>query len=219
MALLLAIYLEASIANGEGNYCTPSSCGSIRNISYPFRLKGDPRRCGDHRYELECENNQTTLYYKSSKYYVKEIFYDTNLGAKRYGRIQVVDSSLDWDKCIVPHNPFLNTELCTDAYAWYASDGVCFLNCKVLVNSSRVVDVFPCNNISSFPQVNYALYGHLMASDFPEFCSIEVVVPAHFSDNVSDNLSMFEIYQQLLKGFQLAWYAGPSYCKSSFFLR
>ncbi|KAK7847851.1 hypothetical protein CFP56_006117 [Quercus suber] len=33
------------------------SCGSIPNISFPFRLSTDPENCGDSRYELLCENN------------------------------------------------------------------------------------------------------------------------------------------------------------------
>ncbi|WVY91861.1 hypothetical protein V8G54_037375 [Vigna mungo] len=56
--------------------CPTSSCGQIRNISYPFRLKGDPGQCGDPRYELDCVNNATlilTLF--SEKYLVLEIDY------------------------------------------------------------------------------------------------------------------------------------------------
>ncbi|XP_014502686.2 LEAF RUST 10 DISEASE-RESISTANCE LOCUS RECEPTOR-LIKE PROTEIN KINASE-like 2.8 isoform X2 [Vigna radiata var. radiata] len=56
--------------------CPTSSCGQIRNISYPFRLKGDPGLCGDPRYELDCVNNATLLLtFSSAKYLVREIDY------------------------------------------------------------------------------------------------------------------------------------------------
>ncbi|KAG7980981.1 hypothetical protein I3843_05G209700 [Carya illinoinensis] len=38
----------SSLDDTHDNYsCVPSSCGNISNISYPFRLKGDPPKCGD----------------------------------------------------------------------------------------------------------------------------------------------------------------------------
>ena len=46
------------------------------NISYPFRLKDDPRSCGKREYELACKNNRTILYQYSGKYRVEEINYE-----------------------------------------------------------------------------------------------------------------------------------------------
>ncbi|KAK7827212.1 leaf rust 10 disease-resistance locus receptor-like protein kinase-like 2.4 [Quercus suber] len=66
-----------------------SSCGSIHNISFPFRLKTDPENCGDFRYELSCENNRTVLYISRGKYYVQEISYNYT--------IRIVDSGLHKD--------------------------------------------------------------------------------------------------------------------------
>ncbi|KAG2709267.1 hypothetical protein I3760_05G230400 [Carya illinoinensis] len=40
----------SSLNDTHDNYCAPSSCGNIPNISNPFRLKGDPPKCGDTRY-------------------------------------------------------------------------------------------------------------------------------------------------------------------------
>ncbi|RVW87473.1 Rust resistance kinase Lr10 [Vitis vinifera] len=59
LALFHTFLLAICAANGN-QACRPSSCGDIQNISYPFRLKGDPSWCGDHHYELVCENNHTT---------------------------------------------------------------------------------------------------------------------------------------------------------------
>ncbi|KAJ0096204.1 hypothetical protein Patl1_15136 [Pistacia atlantica] len=55
--------------------CSPS-CGNIKNISYPFRVKGDPARCGSPYFELSCQSNKTILEINSGKYYVKRISYE-----------------------------------------------------------------------------------------------------------------------------------------------
>jgi len=52
-----------------------SSCGNIRNLSYPFRPSTDPNSCGNKKYELTCENNRPALYSKGVKYYVQAIHY------------------------------------------------------------------------------------------------------------------------------------------------
>jgi hypothetical protein len=44
--VVLILVHEASRANdSHDRHCPPSSCGNIDNISYPFRLKGDPPIC------------------------------------------------------------------------------------------------------------------------------------------------------------------------------
>jgi hypothetical protein len=76
LIVVLVLVHEACSANDSHHQsCPPSSCGNIQNISYPFRLEGDPPICGDQRYNLSCENNQTVLYLYAGKYYVQEINY------------------------------------------------------------------------------------------------------------------------------------------------
>ncbi|PQQ00441.1 rust resistance kinase Lr10-like isoform X1 [Prunus yedoensis var. nudiflora] len=77
---LLAITSSSEASNEKtiGRVCPPSSCGSIRNISYPFRLNGDPTNCGVSFYTLSCENNLTILNLYSGKYTVRSINYDNN---------------------------------------------------------------------------------------------------------------------------------------------
>ncbi|KAL6321159.1 hypothetical protein AAG906_012931 [Vitis piasezkii] len=60
LAVFHTFLLAICAANGNQT-CRPSSCGDIQNISYPFRLKGDPPGCGDRDYELVCENNRTMV--------------------------------------------------------------------------------------------------------------------------------------------------------------
>ncbi|KAG7974646.1 hypothetical protein I3843_06G058200 [Carya illinoinensis] len=79
LTLLVALLLLHRICSAKDtHHCAPSSCGDIRNISYPFRLKDDPPNCGDFRYNLSCENNRTVLHLSpGSEFYVKEIDYDS----------------------------------------------------------------------------------------------------------------------------------------------
>ncbi|KAH9792403.1 protein kinase domain-containing protein [Citrus sinensis] len=53
-----------------------SSYGDVKNISYHFRLKGDPAGCGHPELQLPCESNKIILEFNSAKYYVKRISYD-----------------------------------------------------------------------------------------------------------------------------------------------
>ncbi|KAH7571055.1 hypothetical protein JRO89_XS05G0245400 [Xanthoceras sorbifolium] len=81
-----------------------SSCGDIKNISYPFRLKDDPAGCGDHNYELSCQSNKAILELYSGKYHVKRISY---AGWK----ITLVDVDFANGSCSLPHKSLSETEL------------------------------------------------------------------------------------------------------------
>ena len=91
IALVLVHETCSATANAKVNdHCAPSSCGNIHNISFPFRLKNDPEKCGDSRYELSCENNHTLLSLFERRYYVKEINYNNYT-------IRIVDSGIQKD--------------------------------------------------------------------------------------------------------------------------
>jgi hypothetical protein len=79
MVLIVVLVHEACSGNDSDRHsCPPCCCGNIQNIWYPFhQLDGNPPICGDHRYNLSCENNQTVLvlYLYAEKYDVLEIDY------------------------------------------------------------------------------------------------------------------------------------------------
>ncbi|KAG6655713.1 hypothetical protein CIPAW_05G234600 [Carya illinoinensis] len=90
MVLLIAVVVFLHLLP-QDNYCAPSSCGNIPNISFPFRLKSDPLNCGDTRYELLCdENNHTLLSLHGSKYYVSQIDYNNYT-------IRIIDAGIQED--------------------------------------------------------------------------------------------------------------------------
>ncbi|XP_028949959.2 uncharacterized protein [Malus domestica] len=121
MRILIAAFIVISlspktICNAAQQTCTPSSCGHIRNISYPFRLKGDPRHCGDSRFTLSCENNITILSISlSGEYYVRAINYHNQT-------IRVVDPGIDKSNCSSLPRHSLGYSMFTDPYDIYNPD-------------------------------------------------------------------------------------------------
>lgn len=151
-----------------------SSCGDNHNISYPFRLKGDPTGCGDPDYELSCENNKTILEFYSGKYYVKQISYD------KY-TIRVVDVNFANNKsCSLPYGSVTVDEVMSDTrYRGLVSHSyTSFVNCSRTINDIgyRLV---PClsGNLSNV----YAIYGSNM-SDFQDSCTFISMALAAYED-------------------------------------
>ena len=112
--MVLLLLLLRKIHGG----CPPSSCGKITNIKKPFRLKGDPEKCGEKRYELGCDNNVTVLYLYSAKYHVQSINY------KNY-TVRVVDPALQHHNLSSLPLRFLSRSNFSDTYTFkyfYESD-------------------------------------------------------------------------------------------------
>ncbi|KAA8540024.1 hypothetical protein F0562_026716 [Nyssa sinensis] len=214
VALLLALFPEASLSKEENQNCS-SSCGNLRNIRYPFHLKGDPRKCGDRHHELSCENNRTTLYLNSGKYYVEEISY-------KNGSIRLVEADLDQGFCSIPRNslfyynstefPYsmLNPYVAME-YHLYCCNYIYFVSCATRVNSSNHVNFSSCIDSSSSSQRNlYAVVGVSSPMEIHDSCTIHVSYLIRRLE-VSSNLSISDIHQELLWGFNLNWRDYRSY--------
>ncbi|TQD87043.1 hypothetical protein C1H46_027426 [Malus baccata] len=107
--ILFSVLIFLIFINGEARsdkeFCSyASSCGEIRNISYPFRLKGDPSGCGDPDYELSCVNNKTILEISPGKFYVTSISYDDQT-------LRLVDANFADvnDSCSLPSGSVVTT--------------------------------------------------------------------------------------------------------------
>ncbi|CAL9004700.1 unnamed protein product [Prunus brigantina] len=199
-------------------HCEPSVCGEIRNISYPFRLKHDPEKCGDSRYELSCENNLTVLYLYAGKYYVQAINYSNYT-------IRVVDANLHKDNCSsIPHyslsmynfsdgDPYLVSQLRGTGRDFFhdnfeLSKPIIFLTCETLVNSTLYVDTAPCIGSMSSSNSNrhsYVSVGRIKASDFREFCRIELMFMTSSVRTNDMNISYIDIHNEMIYGFELTW--------------
>ncbi|KAG4379262.1 hypothetical protein GLYMA_17G214400v4 [Glycine max] len=109
--LLLLLVQQICATKKQDHGCPLSSCGKITNITYPFRLKGHPKSCGDNRYELACENNVTVLHLYSGKYHVQAINYNNFT-------IRVVDPGVDQQtNCSSLPRYFLSRSNFTDTYS------------------------------------------------------------------------------------------------------
>ncbi|KAF6140839.1 hypothetical protein GIB67_042252 [Kingdonia uniflora] len=209
-------------------HCDPSSCGNLRNISYPFWLKGDPTGCGHPDYELSCENNRTILYLYSGKYYVDSISYANFT-------IQILDPGLLSDNCSpLPHYS-LTTQNFSQSYYNYDSYDysydysnepyqlpgmflyaqLVFVSCPFQVESQQYVNFTPCiNSTNSSAMYSYAVSGDMKPSDLKDSCRIDLAVAVssdifHYNTRrkgiFRNNMTFYKLHQRLLMGVELEW--------------
>lgn len=217
-SLLLISLVQTSLAiMNPPHVCSPSSCGTIRNISFPFRLKNDPKHCGYSDYELACENNVTLLYLNSQqKYKVKAINYHNFT-------IRLVDVSVNNDTCSFPncslyrHNFSHDYPYGTERYQ-YINYPINFMSCPhPLNNSSFFTDTNACANREKVLDASnslssrriYIKVGHMNASDVTDMCRIDHIVMTSWKFKDVKNVSVSEIHDSLLYGFQLSWITYP----------
>ncbi|XP_061998105.1 rust resistance kinase Lr10-like [Rosa rugosa] len=216
--LLLGLCSVACHANDDPHHCEPSSCGHIRNISYPFRLNDDPKKCGKSMYNLSCENNVTVLHLYSGKYHVLAINYGNYT-------IRVVDANIRKDNCSsLPRNSLASYNFSEEdpysidmlkgqghiywgyAHKFELSKPIIFMTCETRpVNSYIYMDTAPCINATSGH--SFVITRGLNASDLWNSCRIELMVLTSSSIGTKDtNSSYIDIHNELLYGFELSWY-------------
>ena len=204
LVLLHAFFLSICVVVGKDHkkyqICSPSSCGDIRNISYPFRLKGDPPSCGFPEYELICENNRTMINllggeYYSGKYYEKYLV--TQINYHNY-TIRVVDhpgivkKQNCWISSPLHSIPaFYNSimydfpySLPFDRKAYYPtplelpiSYKIVLMKCEESVSEYDYIPIVSCNTTgypsSSSPTYVYAVFGeYFRLGDIPNSCTV-----------------------------------------------
>ncbi|KAA8533621.1 hypothetical protein F0562_030945 [Nyssa sinensis] len=215
--LVLALFPVNCLAK-KNNHCDHPSCGNIRNISYPFRLKGDPTNCGDKKYELVCENNHTlVLSLYSGTYYVQAIN-DSNK------TIRLVDPGIQKGNCSSLPLYSLNNHnfSCRDPYGPFYGESVVFVNCENPVKSRLYTDTTSCFDeitSSNRKRHSYVLVGDVRVSDVADFCSVDMmVVPSSSLSKNHGNLSFSDIHNELAYGFELSYHR-TAYCVCRSFFR
>ncbi|KAL8550815.1 hypothetical protein ACS0TY_000040 [Phlomoides rotata] len=212
--LLLISLVQTSLAiMNPPHICNPSACGNIHNISFPFRLKHDPKHCGYSDYELECENNVTTiLYLNSQKYKVKVINYHNFT-------IRLVDVYMN-SSCPFP-NHFANPE---DCYPYgvrsirsrtlhEAACPIHLMSCPYPLKNSSLFTEFAnycdkdnnASNSSDSAEHTYVHVGDMIASDVGYMCRTELIGLTSLKFKYLKNLSVSEINDSLIYGFELYW--------------
>ncbi|XP_030935451.1 rust resistance kinase Lr10-like isoform X2 [Quercus lobata] len=235
IALVLLVPPSCSTTLDNHTCAHFSSCGNIPNISFPFRLKTDPKKCGHSRYELSCENNRTVLYLLEGKYYVQEISYSNYT-------IRIVDSSIH------KYNYFSTPSYSLYGYSFrlhysYAhatyqlrmelesmewnnaqlSRSLALMSCEKPVNSPLYLDTSTCNyndNSSSISdskrRYRYVTVGRTNASQVGDSCQVEKMFLTSWPINNDDpNISCKDVHNELAYGFELSWLDGicRSYCR------
>jgi len=208
--LLVVLLLLLQRSHGG---CPPSSCGKI-TITYPFRLKGDPEKCGEKRYELGCENNVTVLYLNSAQYYVEAINYNNYT-------VRVVDPSLQPHNCSSLPLRSLSRSNFSDTYTYtYANpyqagldafenrnsltfEHIVFVNCKHSVRENeKYVESGECVKWDSKGYA-YAIVGDLTAEELEVGCEVKLVAPT--SLGILDYHSYTAMQRALAYGFEISW--------------
>ncbi|KAK8464395.1 hypothetical protein PHAVU_011G198500 [Phaseolus vulgaris] len=215
VAIIIVLFRQIHGAK-DSPFCAPSSCGKIGNISYPFRLKGDPPGCGLPRYELDCVKNVTVFTLFSGKYHVQNINYQTY-------SIQLTDAGVEEDTaCAIPRY-FISLSNFTDIggsenytpdpltlenwtlYRFTPPPYVAFLNCSDGVSDDP-----------RYVEVNGRLCdsgGHVYAvlSSSTKFTMMDIKVGCHLkaatftNNNHCNHVSYADIHECLHNGFSLYW--------------
>ncbi|XP_049385689.1 rust resistance kinase Lr10-like isoform X3 [Solanum stenotomum] len=225
LTILIFMYLSETPLAEQTQQCVPSSCGHIHNISYPFRLKSDPKHCGLENYELSCEGDNTILtillndwrgVHGSLNYYVQAINYDNST-------IRLVDPGIrEQAICSLPQNSItIYIDLVGfDSRIYTMSDVVdltvpiTLFSCPFALNSPVFVEITNCLNRSyasnvssdSFKGHTYATMTKLSPSDLKVGCSVDLM--SMTSGRIQDanaNISILSLHNALAYGFELSW--------------
>ncbi|XP_015161331.1 probable receptor-like protein kinase At1g67000, partial [Solanum tuberosum] len=223
LTILIFMYLSETPLAEQRQQCVPSSCGHIHNISYPFRLKSDPKHCGLKNYELSCEGDNTIItirlndWNESLNYYVQAINYDNST-------IRLVDPGIrEQVICSLPQNSItIYTDLLGfDSYIYKMPDVVdltvpIFLfSCPFAINSPVFVEITNCLNRSyasnvssdSFKGHTYATMAELSTSDLKVGCTVDLMSMTSWPiQDANTNISILSLHNALAYGFELSWF-------------
>ena len=225
IVVLHVFFLSVCVLGKDEKYqiCSPSSCGDIQNISYPFRLEGDPPSCGYPEYELICENNRTlTINLQGGKYNGK--FLVTQINYDDY-TIVVVDPGLKKAKCWIS-SPLHSIAAYYTTHQEYRFPYyvpyfyiIVLMECEESVSHDDYIPINPCNTTttttSSSPTYVYAVVGdYVLLEDIPNSCTMSrymVIQPLKALPYKPSNLSMSDLQDYLLiPGLHLSFL--PLFC-------
>ncbi|XP_042031873.1 LEAF RUST 10 DISEASE-RESISTANCE LOCUS RECEPTOR-LIKE PROTEIN KINASE-like 2.5 isoform X3 [Salvia splendens] len=211
--LLLFILTTLAHFSHANPPCPPSSCGVIRNISYPFLLKGDPSNCGHHI--LTCHHNLTSISLNSRNFYVKAIDYQNST-------IRVADASLNYDNiCSFPiSSTYYNYRFSDDSdYSYYIpinynstypydykATPINLMSCpNPMKNSSLYTNISTKCSRMNDRSYSYIKVGRMSASEVPHLCGLDLIAMTSWEFHDHKNVSLSEIHHSLLYGFELTF--------------
>lgn len=173
----------------EGSECV-SSCGSITNISYPFRLPDDPSHCGMPQYELLCQHNRT-LVNISQIYQVISISYQDQT-------MRLLDPGLRFNNCSFwPIGLSSSISYSDSRYVPISVDVVTFVICRQPVNDdTSYLTTSPCT-VDSTDEHHYVRLQDTSVLDYKLSCN--------YSYALVDSSYLNIWSTALFRGFQVSW--------------
>ncbi|KAJ6793466.1 rust resistance kinase Lr10-like isoform X1 [Iris pallida] len=191
LSVAVAVAAAAAVVERKEG-CSPSSCGPVQVISYPFRLKDDPIHCGDPNYEITCNsNNLPLLQISSSNYFVSHISYEN-------ATIRVVGAGFATSSggCS-GGSPALSSYPQSAYYKVVDRSVATFVNCSEEVQKDKYRPI-PC--LSRNRSFVYVTSGPSVGDVAPS-CSFSSMVPTPY-DVTSRGVDVFRALQE---GFSLNW--------------
>ena len=221
LVLLHAFFLSICVVVGkDGQICSPSSCGDIRNISYPFRLKGDPPSCGFPQYELICENNRTMInLLDGGMFSVTEINY-YNYTIRVVDHRGIVKKQNCWISSPLHSIPAFYTPYPYEfPYSLPVDEPINFkivlMKCEELVSQYDYIPIVSCNSTTGYPSSSsptyvYAVFGeYFRLGDIPNSCTVGtymVIQTLKPLPNYPSYISMSDLQDYLFQGLKLSFY-------------
>ncbi|XP_071683238.1 uncharacterized protein [Lolium perenne] len=133
--------MVVDVQGGDG--CPRFSCGHLKNISSPFRQRGDPPGCGSEYYELMCRDSKATVRISNVVYYVVDINYAD-------WSFSVVEANLDMSSiCPLPYytspeSSSSNFDLHGLANLEVDGPWACFANCSRAITNNSLYKPVSC---------------------------------------------------------------------------
>ncbi|KAH6812482.1 PR5-like receptor kinase [Perilla frutescens var. frutescens] len=163
-------------------------------------------------YQLACENNVTTIVLDYKKYHVKAINYHNFT-------IRVAEVSINNNICSFPKHSLYLTNFSTFGYpysiyrdtdktadhevAWPIN----FMSCPYpLMNSSLFTGCGRGGSSYGNGRYAYVKVGHTNVSALKVSCRVDLTVMTSWKFKDSNNVSLSEIHDSLLYGFELSWF-------------
>jgi len=226
----VVLLMSNKVYGNEQKESCSRRCG-VHNISHPFRLKDSPKKCGDKRYILSCEdNNQLILYYESEeyhgKYYVQSINYnnftirllDFNLASSNnsippYYSLRIYNFRSHHD------SPYLAYYRYKNYTKHMLTKSMLYVSCPNRMEYSYIGN---CMNKTSNSQDVNSFYVDGYGKSLSEFglgdgCRIQFMyltsldVEDDGGDVNNNNISCADIRREMFYGFELSWLKG--FCK------
>nr|CAD1838243.1 unnamed protein product [Ananas comosus var. bracteatus] len=201
--ILLLLLLPAIVSAGvpavdlEAANCSPSSCGRLHNIHYPFRLNTDPPQCGQPQSTLRCEDNKAILEYGAEKYYVTNISYDS------WG-VNLINANLMNRSCSLPPPSHLFDFSIFEGLNYQRGNFACFVNCTRPIQHQLYWPV-PCLSRNVNDVHVYVMIGSLRCDvmRLEPSCGFLSEVPVTAAAVMNSTVDIFEL---LREEFVVSWY-------------